>query len=250
MKKHLGMAALLALIAFVLPTGNVVALQIKEEREFSGAINRSIRIKMTLSQKGNSLSGSYYYEKVGKPITLSGSINGQQFTLKEYNESGNNTGTFSGRFVTPDTIEGSWSNADASKTYPFSLKAGGVTTRPQTSTPGSVDGKYERLDAKGRIEKDSGAELNVETQPDGMIRVEGDATLVINAKTGNVRTGEISASAKLNGNHLNLEGDGGCQIKIVFGKGSLEVTEDNGQCGGLGVSFIGSYKRTGAPKFQ
>jgi hypothetical protein len=205
---------------------------------------------MTLSQNGKSLSGSYYYEKVGKPITLSGGINGQQFTLKEYDENGKSTGTFSGRFVTSDTIEGTWSNADASKTYPFSLKAGGATTRPPSSTPDGVDGKYERLDAKGRIEKDSGAELNIETQPDGMIRVEGDATLVINAKIGNVRTGEISASAKLNGNQLNLEGDGGCQIKIVFGKGSLEVTEDNGQCGGLGVSFIGTYKRAGAPKFQ
>ena len=54
----------------------------------------------------------------------------------------------------------------------------------------------------------------------------------------------------INGNQLNLEGDGGCQIKIVFGKGSLEVTEYNGQCGGLGVSFIGTYKRAGAPKCQ
>src|SRR5512138_452278 len=104
MKKHLGITILLALIGLVLPTANVLALQIKGEREFSGAINRSIRIKMTLSQSGKTLSGSYYYEKVGKPITLSGSINGQQFTLKEYDESGNNTGTFSGRFVTPDTI--------------------------------------------------------------------------------------------------------------------------------------------------
>jgi hypothetical protein len=238
------------MIIAVMSVANGLALQGKGEREFSGAINRSIRIKMTLSQSGKTLSGSYYYEKVGKPITLSGSINGQQFTLKEYDASGNNTGTFSGRFVTPDTIEGSWSNADASKTYPFSLNAGGAATRTPTSTPGSVDGKYERLDAKGRIEKDSGAELNVETQADGMIRVEGDATLVINAKTGNVRTGEISASAKLNGNQLNLEGDGGCQIKIIFGKGSLEATEDNGQCGGLGVSFIGTYKRTGSPKFR
>ena len=239
------------MIIAVMFAANGLALQIKGEREFSGAINRSIRIKMTLSQSGKSLSGSYYYEKVGKPITLSGSINGQQLTLKEYDENGNNTGTFSGHFVTPDTIEGSWSNADASKTYPFSLKAGNATTRPLTSTPGSVDGKYERLDAKGRIEKESGAELNVETQPDGMILVEGDATLVVNARTGNVRTGGISATAKPNGNQLNLsEGSDGCQMKMVFGKGSLEVTEDNGQCGGLGVSFIGTYKRTGAPKFQ
>ena len=251
MKQPLYTQICFVMIIAVLSAANVLALQIKGEQEFSGAINRTIRIRMTLAQDGKTLKGSYYYVKVGKPISLSGSINGQQFTLKEYDENGSNTGTFSGRFVTADTIEGSWSNADASKTYPFSLKAASTATHQPSTNPGGVDGKYERLDAKGRIEKDSGAELNVETQADGMILVEGDATLVVNARTGNVRTGGISATAKLNGNQLNLsEGDDGCQMKIVFGKGSLEVTEDNGQCGGLGVSFIGTYKRTGAPKFQ
>src|SRR5689334_10045593 len=135
MKQPLYTRICFVMIIVVISAVNVLALQDKSEREFSGAINRSIRIKMTLSQNGKSLSGSYYYEKVGKPITLSGGINGQQFTLKEYDENGKSTGTFSGRFVTSDTIEGTWSNADASKTYPFSVKAGGATTRPPSSTP-------------------------------------------------------------------------------------------------------------------
>src|SRR5262249_4765569 len=113
MKQPLYTRICLVMIIAGMSAADVLALQSKGEREFSGAINRSIRIKMTLSQNGKTLSGSYYYEKVGKAITLSGSINGQQFTLKEYDENGKSTGTFSGRFVTPDTIEGSWSNADA-----------------------------------------------------------------------------------------------------------------------------------------
>src|ERR1044071_5281227 len=102
MRQHLYTQICFVMISAAIASTNALALQIKVEREFSGAINRSLRIKMTLSQNGKTLSGSYYYEKVGKPITLSGSINGQQFTLKEYDENGKSTGTFSGRFVNPD----------------------------------------------------------------------------------------------------------------------------------------------------
>ncbi len=250
MRKYWFTKTFFVLALALLFTANTPAAQAQWERAYSGTINKTLRIKMNLTRNGNTVNGSYVYEKVSKPIVLSGSVNGQQFTLKEYDEKGKNTGTFNGRFISEDTIEGSWSNADASKVFPFSLKAGSLTRQPATTANG-IDGRYERLDAKGRIEKESGAELNVRQQEDGMILVEGEAALVVNARTGNVRTGGITATAKPQGNQLTLsEGDGGCQMKIVFGKGSLEVTEDNGQCGGLGVSFLGNYKRTGAPKFR
>ncbi|MEW6125664.1 MAG: hypothetical protein AB1757_01260 [Acidobacteriota bacterium] len=242
------------LITIVSLVGLTWAAPLQGERAFTGTINKTLRIKMTLAQDGQRLSGSYYYERVGKAIVLNGTVSGQQFTLKEFDESGKPTGTFKGRFVTASSIEGIWTNADGSKSFPFALTASGSETTPVNSAPASgIDGRYERLDAEGRIEKVSGAEINVKALANGMAQIEGEAVLVIDARRGNVRTGNVSGTFNLSGNKLLIkEGDDeySCKMTIVFGAGKLEVTEDNGQCGGLGVSFIGDYKRTGAAKFM
>jgi hypothetical protein len=228
------------------------------EREFAGTINKTIRIKMQLAKPRfqtyeNEIRGDYIYEKVGKPIVLAGTLNGQQITLREYDDSGKQTGTFKGRFVSADVIEGTWTNADGTKSYPFSVSATGSIVSTAPSPTISIDGKYQRVDAKGRIEKESGAEINVKMLANGMVQIEGEATLVVDARRGNVRTGTVGGQFQLAGNKLFIkEGDDehSCKMTLVFGTGKLEVTEDNGNCGGLGVSFIGNYKKTGPPIFQ
>jgi hypothetical protein len=239
----------LSLLVFA---GNSFALQLKGEREFVGAINNTIRIRMKLAQSGNAIRGTYLYERVGKDIQLNGTISGQQITLKETDASGNQTGSFKGRFVTADLIEGTWSNADGTKTFPFRVAASVEPASTSTSANDGIGGEYVRVDAKGRIEKVSGASINVRLLKDGTVEIAGDATLVVDAKRGNVRTGNVEGTYKLSGNKLFVKGEGqyDCALTITFGKGSLEVTDDNGQCGGLAVSFDGSYKRIGAAKFQ
>jgi hypothetical protein len=228
------------------------------EREFAGTINKTIRIKMQLckmrfQQSENEICGSYFYEKVGKEIVLNGTLNGQQITLREYDKNGKQTGTFKGRFVSADVIEGIWTNADGTKSYPFSVSATGSIVSTAPSSTSGIDGKYERVDAKGRLEKESGAQINVKMLANGMTQIEGEAVLVVDARRGNVRTGTVGGTFQLTGNKLLIkEGDDeySCKMTIVFSAGKLEVTEDNGHCGGLGVSFIGDYKKTGTAKFQ
>jgi hypothetical protein len=240
---------IVSLLAFV---ASVSAVPLQGEREFTGAINNTIRIRMKLAQRGNQIRGSYLYEKVGKDIQLNGAVNGQQVSLKETDAGGNHTGTFKGRFVTADLIEGMWSNAEGTKSFPFRVRASSASGTPATSSNDSITGEYARLDAKGRIDKVSGASLNIRLLKDGLVELEGEAFLVVDAKRGNVRTGNVEGRYSLSGNKLLVKGEGkyDCSLSITFGKGTLEVTDDNDQCGGLGVNFDGSYKRIGPPKFQ
>ncbi|MBI3654025.1 MAG: hypothetical protein HY231_23590 [Acidobacteria bacterium] len=228
------------------------AFAAQDEREFTGTINNTIHIRMKLTQSGKVIGGTYLYEKIGKDIHLNGTINGQQVTLKESDNSGTTTGVFKGRFVTADTLEGTWSNADGSKTFPFRVSAAAAANAPATSAADGISGEYARVDMKGRLEKSSGASINVRVLADGMVEIQGEATLVVNAKTGNVRTGNVDGTYELSGNKLLVKGEAeyDCALTITFGKGTLEVTDDNGNCGGLAVSFNGSYKRIGAAKFQ
>jgi hypothetical protein len=231
---------------------SVSAVPLQGEREFTGAINNTIRIRMKLAQRGDQIRGSYLYEKVGKDIQLNGAVNGQQISMKEADANGNHTGTFKGRFVTADVIEGVWSNAEGTRTFPFRVSASTGSGAPATSSTDAFTGEYARLDAKGRIDKVSGASLNIRLLKDGVVEMEGEAFLVVDAKRGNVRTGNVEGRYSLRGNKFIVKGESqyDCSLTVTFGKGRLEVTDDNNQCGGLGVNFDGSYKRIGPPKFQ
>lgn len=237
------------LFAFVT---TVSAVPLQGEREFTGVINNTLRIRMKLTQSGDQIGGTYLYEKVGKDIQLNGTLNGQQITMKETDANGNHTGTFKGRFVGSDIIEGTWSNAAGTKTFSFRVRATVGASLPTASSSDHITGEYARLDAKGRIEKVSGASINIRLLTDGFVEIEGEAFLVVDAKRGNVRTGNVEGKYNLRGNKLIVKGEGqyDCSLTVTFGKGTLEVTDDNNQCGGLGVNFDGSYKRIGPPKFQ
>lgn len=241
---------------------NIVGAQSQGEREYVGAMGSSLRIRMKLNIQGKTVSGSYIYEAVGRPLQLDGTLSGRQITLKETDDKGKHTGTFKGQFVTATLIEGTWTNPAGSKSLPFSVKAiadSSTAASPSSSSSSSsggessdgVSGQYRRVDANGRFEKESGATLNIRLRG-AMAEIQGDASLVVNAKTGNVRTGNVEGSYKLTGNIIKVKGEDeySCSLTITFGKGTLEVTGDNGQCGGLAVSFDGSYRRVGPPKFE
>ena len=94
---------------------------------FRGTI-ANLSIEMQLVRDGDRLTGSYFYPKVGKNISLTGTVDkDNNVTLTESDDSGKQTGTFKGTWQTasdsPDPsiyeIEGKWSKPDGSKQTEF-----------------------------------------------------------------------------------------------------------------------------------
>lgn len=256
------LGSLISVSAGWLMTASAASAAQQGRRQYVGAMGTATRIRMTLDIRGTTVQGSYVYEAIGKPLALAGTLSDKQLTLREADENGNHTGTFRGQFVTTTLIEGTWSNPAGSKKLPFSVKAVADSSATATSSSASaasaassadpISGEYQRLDERGRIQRVSGATLNIERRGDGSVRVQGQAFLVVNAQTGNVRTGEVEGVFALSGNRVRIKGEDeyACAMTLTFGKGTLEVSDDNGQCGGLAVSFDGTYKRVGAAKFD
>lgn len=89
-----------------------------------------LAIEMTLVHDGDRLTGTYFYPRVGKNITLGGTIDkAGKVELKESDESGKETGIFKGQWKpatdSPDAsltqIEGKWSKPDGSKETAFEV---------------------------------------------------------------------------------------------------------------------------------
>jgi hypothetical protein len=94
---------------------------------FAGSIGSSNDLQMKLVRSGDDLSGTYSYLKVGKPITLKGTIDKDgNVTLSEYDAGGAQTGIFKGRWDASDQsavkIEGAWSKPNSDKQAKFSLE--------------------------------------------------------------------------------------------------------------------------------
>ena len=126
MRKHLLSLSVLALLLF----STLASAQNKEEKRYyyTGKIGKDLSIQMELSLDGADLRGSYYYDKKGIPISLSGEINLKEskINLVEINDRRKKTGEFNGTFLpVPDglgaTIEGTWSSPDGNTRLPFKL---------------------------------------------------------------------------------------------------------------------------------
>jgi hypothetical protein len=108
----------------------VVNLSSNFYKKLKGKIGEDIYITADLTKRRDSvtqksrISGSYYYDKVGMPLNLSGDISDSgAFELNETNSKGDVTVTFKGRFINENEITGTWTNPKNKKQYPFSLKA-------------------------------------------------------------------------------------------------------------------------------
>lgn len=92
-----------------------------------GAAGR-MAIQMRLRREGDRLSGSYFYESVGKDLALRGTIDGAgNFQLQEFDETGAQTGLFKGVWAGPkcedcaDSLTGKWTRPDGTRPLEFSL---------------------------------------------------------------------------------------------------------------------------------
>jgi hypothetical protein len=99
-------------------------------KKLKGKIGDDIYITMDLIKrrdsvnKDNSITGHYYYDKVGEPLELYGTIaDSGSFEFLESNAKGESTGTFKGKFISQNEARGTFTNTRTQKEYAFELKA-------------------------------------------------------------------------------------------------------------------------------
>jgi hypothetical protein len=212
--------------------------------ELFGTMGKGLRISMSLNFQKDRLSGSYAYVKYEKNIPLSGSCTGASLTLQESDASGKPMAFFRGSFAKPQAVKGTWSTADGKKSLPFQLQA--------LVPADHMSGRYKMgyfLDKKSR----TGAELDILLLADGQVRVQGEALWIGNVKTGSVHNGEVDGTAKLEGDKAyyiaSRDDPDSCHFTISFTNRTITVTDDNRKCGGMNVTFEGTYQRVGPPTF-
>jgi uncharacterized protein YecT (DUF1311 family) len=107
----------------------------------------------------------------------------------------------------------------------------------------SISGEYQRY-YRGKLDKDS-ATLTVRELDDGYVEIKGSAIWVGNEKIGNVHDGEIEGTLVRQGNKVDYldQDEDGCRLTITFAENALTVTDDNLRCGGLNVTFNGTYRK-------
>ncbi len=98
-----------------------------ETKFFRGSIGSALDLQMKLQREGETLNGSYFYQKVGQKIDLRGTVDKDgNLTLDEFDASGKQTGTFKGQWKTGSDgaieISGNWNKPNSDKKTPFTLQ--------------------------------------------------------------------------------------------------------------------------------
>jgi uncharacterized protein DUF3298/peptidoglycan-N-acetylmuramic acid deacetylase PdaC-like protein len=92
-----------------------------QTKHFKGSIGSSLDLQMKLVRTGDSLVGSYFYQKVGTRIDLRGDIDKDgNLTLEEFDQGGKQTGVFKGLWSVDAndgliTLAGNWSKPPSEK---------------------------------------------------------------------------------------------------------------------------------------
>jgi hypothetical protein len=90
---------------------------------FHGEIAKGLKIAMKLYRDGSSLRGTYLYEVFGRDIEVKGTVNEHgEIALEEFVKE-KVTGSFKGRFVSKDRIEGKWCRSGSDQGRSFFLDA-------------------------------------------------------------------------------------------------------------------------------
>ncbi len=197
---------------------------------------KKLALTMTLTKEGTQLSGSYRYVSQGADIMLVGIVgDGGNAVIEEFAEKSKRTGIFNGT-LSASGFEGTWSSPDGKKRLPVSLKTANESSKKLSAQ--DVAGTYKRAS------KTTPAEITIKALPDGSVAVKGEA-LWIGSKD-NVHTGTLDGNFALQGAIIIYsDKDSQCKLTLEFKGETLVVTGDgaNGSCGGMNVTFDGTYKR-------
>lgn len=218
---------------------------------YEGTIGKAA-VRMILQLKGDVIIGTYQYAKVGKDLEIQGMVRGKDsIILKEFDEQERQTGLFKGRYADKETpsesITGIWSRPDGTKPTPFTLRIAGTVAPPATFD--FYSGRYKRMGKHS-------AELNVRLLSDGKLQIEGEAYWMGNKD--NVHTGDISGIVSVKDfQAVYTDPNMPCKLTLTFSsddkikKAVINVSGDNGDCGGMNVTFNGTYQRlTTKPIFR
>src|SRR5688572_760095 len=93
---------------------------------FKGSIGSALDLQMKIVREGDNLTGSYFYQKVGKKIDVRGTVDKDgNLTLEEFDSTGKQTGTFKGIWKPDESgavgIAGNWTKPNSDKQAAFSL---------------------------------------------------------------------------------------------------------------------------------
>ncbi|MER2498979.1 hypothetical protein ABS858_23175 [Vibrio neptunius] len=103
----------------------------------------------------------------------------------------------------------------------------------------SFEGHYERYH-NDQLDTDT-AFIDLTKADSNTYELSGTSVWVGDSSSGLVNFGEIDGVATLKGNQIDYDADG-CTLRILLDQETLVVSQDNG-CGGLNVSFNGTYLR-------
>ncbi|CAA9285461.1 MAG: hypothetical protein AVDCRST_MAG56-4088 [uncultured Cytophagales bacterium] len=93
------------------------------EKTYAGSIAGKYPITMRLRKDGTALTGSYAYTRVGQDIRLDGTVQADgTFSLKEFDDKGQETGQFAGKIGPDGTVTGTWRKPGSDKTSSLALR--------------------------------------------------------------------------------------------------------------------------------
>jgi len=108
---------------------------------FRGTLGASgkLAIQMRLRREGEKLTGAYFYETIGKDLSLRGTIDASgNFQLQEFDAAGAQTGVFKGQWKGPqcddcgESLTGKWTRPDGTRPMEFMLGVFPVTFEGDT----------------------------------------------------------------------------------------------------------------------
>jgi hypothetical protein len=212
-------------------TGSLVLAQTAEpsEQAFAGTIGKTLKIQMKLKIMGSEVSGTYFYKKHKTDIQLQGTLDDQKnLILNEFDEKGNITGIFKGKFVSQNKIAGTWSKPDGTRPLPFvvELKTGKSSGQDIWAGDWTRAGSTQYDNASVMISEVTATSFQFE----------------INVQSGS-HLGQITGTAKINQTQAIFKEDE-CQVDFILKENTLTIrtTEGCSAYGGRGVHFDGTYQ--------
>jgi hypothetical protein len=193
-------------------------------------------VHMSLTISDGIVTGSYYYDRVGKELKLEGSTEADRMIyLDEYDENGELTGKFDGWYTRGIRITGSWTNAKTDAKLDFNLSIiGGIPANAVWA------GEWHRMDT-GCFDS---ATLAIFNETNSSFEFQLDAF-------SGSHMGFVDGKALIDGKTaIFKDKDTSAELTFSLAGGLLEVVSggDISYYAGMGVAFDGSYTKEALPE--
>lgn len=239
------MKRIFLLVVFLLIEGFSFAQKKLSQQTYEGLINK-FPISLSLTFDANLVYGTLVYKRIGQPIKVIGSLEGDEFSLHEFGEKTEITGLYYG-IKKGDEINGTWSSPNG-KEMKFSVKKTASIEIEKLELK-SVSGSYAYSFGK------DGGTGNMYVQQLSKDKIVLEIQAVKGPPSFNQAIIE-KKSLKLVRNEAIYENSkfGKCLIKLSFFEGGANIIylNEDYDCGfGNAASVVGNYFKfdSKAPKF-